>query len=205
MSNLSIYLLLFLVLSIDAQQLQWILLSDGSAGDAPMPRRDAAMGFDSSFLIVYGGRDQSGMPRQDTYAFNILQGWFDLITRTLFMPEPFLLSLGLWEPLNFPNPPSSRYGMASASSLGNGLYVIGGLGMQGASNYYNPYTAYGSGGLPMYRKSPAVSSKANPEVSEKKNPEVSGKQYYPSNPTGYNNYNEDNIDQNYYPLSDVCK
>jgi hypothetical protein len=76
MSKLSIYLHLFLISisSINSQQLQWILLSDGSAGDAPMARRDAAMGFDSTFLILYGGRDQSGMPRQDTYAFNILQG-----------------------------------------------------------------------------------------------------------------------------------
>jgi hypothetical protein len=95
--------------------------------------------------------------------------------------------------------------MASASSLGNGLYVIGGFGMQGASNYYNPYTAYGSGGLPNYRQSPVVSGKSNPEVSAKKNPEVSAKQFAPMNPTGYNNYNnnDDIIDQNYYPLSDV--
>ncbi len=94
--------------------------------------------------------------------------------------------------------------MASASSLGNGLYVIGGFGMQGGSNYYNPYTAYGSGGLPVYQKSAAVSSKKNPEVSAKKNPEVSGKQYNQMNPTGYNyNVNDDNADQNYYPLSDV--
>lgn len=78
MLKLSIYLHLFLIsiLSINCQQLQWILLSDGSAGDAPMARRDAALGFDSSFLILYGGRDQSGMPRQDSYAFNILQGIF---------------------------------------------------------------------------------------------------------------------------------
>ena len=39
-----------------------------------MPRRDAALGFDSTFLILFGGRDQSGMPLQDTYAFNTLQG-----------------------------------------------------------------------------------------------------------------------------------
>ncbi len=76
MSKLSVYLHLFLICisSINSQQLQWILLSDGSGGDAPMPRSDAALGFDSSFLILFGGRDQSGMPRQDTYAFNILQG-----------------------------------------------------------------------------------------------------------------------------------
>jgi len=93
--------------------------------------------------------------------------------------------------------------MASASSLGNGLYVIGGFGMQGGSSYYNPYMAYGSGAFPNYRQSPAVSSKKNPEVSAKKNPEVSGKQNY--NPTGYNSYggNDDTADQNFYPLSDV--
>jgi len=76
MSKMLIYFHLFSLLfsSIYAQQMQWILLSDGSVGDAPMPRRDAALGFDSTFLILYGGRDQSGMPHQDTYAFNILQG-----------------------------------------------------------------------------------------------------------------------------------
>ena len=189
MSKLSIYLHLFLIFvsSVNSQQMQWVLLSDGSAGDAPMPRRDAALGFDSSFLILFGGRDQSGMPRQDTYAFNILQG--------------------LWEPLNFPNAPTARYGAASASSLGNGLYLFGGFGMQGSSSYNNPYMAYGSGGLPSYRQSPAVSSKKNPEVSEKKNPAVSAKQNYNNqmNPTGYNNrnYNEDSIDQNFYPMQDA--
>ncbi len=78
MLHLSIYLhLLFIsILSINCQQLQWILLSDGSMGDGPMPRRDAALGFDSTFLMLFGGRDQSGMPRQDSYAFNILQGRF---------------------------------------------------------------------------------------------------------------------------------
>jgi hypothetical protein len=77
MSKLSIFFLLLLISisSLNCQQLQWILLSDGSSGDTPMPRRDAALGFDpSQFLILFGGRDQSGMPRQDGYAFNILQG-----------------------------------------------------------------------------------------------------------------------------------
>ncbi|CAF4668930.1 unnamed protein product, partial [Rotaria socialis] len=75
MKKLKIFLHFFLIsiLSINCQQLQWILLSDGSSGDTPMPRRDAALGFDSTFLILYGGRDQSGMPLQDTYAFNVLQ------------------------------------------------------------------------------------------------------------------------------------
>lgn len=73
---MSIFLLCFVLLfaSIHCQQLQWIALSDGSGMDSPMPRRDAALGFDSTFLILFGGRDQSGMPMQDTYAFNTLQG-----------------------------------------------------------------------------------------------------------------------------------
>ena len=76
MSNLSILLLgsVLLLAAVHCQQLQWIALSDGSGMDSPMPRRDAAMGFDSTFLILFGGRDQSGMPLQDTYAFNTLQG-----------------------------------------------------------------------------------------------------------------------------------
>ena len=79
---LSIYIQFFLlfIISIHSQQLQWILLSDGQiGGNVPSPRRDAALGFDSSFLILYGGRDQSGMPTQDTFTFNILQGRFQLI------------------------------------------------------------------------------------------------------------------------------
>lgn len=52
--------------------MQWVLLSDGSDMEGPMARRDAAMGFDSTFLVIYGGRDQSGMPLQDSYGFNVL-------------------------------------------------------------------------------------------------------------------------------------
>lgn len=76
MSNLSIYLYLFLISIsfIDCQQLQWILLKSENSGDSPPARRDAALGFDSTFLVLYGGRDQSGMPRDDSYAFNIMQG-----------------------------------------------------------------------------------------------------------------------------------
>ena len=76
MSNLSMYLYLFLISIslIDCQQLQWILLKSENSGDSPPPRRDAALGFDSTFLVLYGGRDQSGMPRDDSYAFNIMQG-----------------------------------------------------------------------------------------------------------------------------------
>ncbi len=117
----------------------------------------------------------------------------------------FLFS-GIWEPLNFPNPPSARYGMASASSLGNGLYIFGGFGMQGSSYNLNPYMGYGMSGLPTYRQNPAGgTSKKNPEVDSKQNPAVAGKQYSNQmNPMGYNNYNDndDRSDENFYPLQD---
>lgn len=76
MWKLSIHLHLFLISIslIHCQQLQWILLKAENSGDSPPPRRDAALGFDTTFLVLYGGRDQSGMPRDDAYAFNILQG-----------------------------------------------------------------------------------------------------------------------------------
>ena len=76
MSIFSISCLCFLlsISSIHGQQFQWVLLSDGTGMDGPMPRRDAALGFDSSFLVLFGGRDQSGMPMQDSYAFNVLIG-----------------------------------------------------------------------------------------------------------------------------------
>ncbi|UJR13698.1 hypothetical protein I4U23_000709 [Adineta vaga] len=175
-----IHFFLLFIISIHSQQFQWTLLSDGQiGGDVPTPRRDAALGFDSSFLILYGGRDQSGMPNQDTFAFNILQGY--------------------WERLNFPNPPSSRYGMAFASSPGSGLYIFGGFGIQGSSQNYNPYMAYGSSGLPGYKKSPAVKTKRSPNVMNRQN-------YNNMNMnTGYGNYryNDDRIDENYYPMQDA--
>jgi hypothetical protein len=88
--------------------------------------------------------------------------------------------------------------MASASSISNGLYIFGGFGMQGSSQNYNPYTAYGSSGLPSYKKNPAGTNKDDPPVMSKQN-------YNQMNPTGYNNYNndDDRADQNYYPLQDV--
>ncbi|CAF1647177.1 unnamed protein product [Adineta ricciae] len=158
--------------------MQWILLSDGQVGgNVPSPRRDAALGFDSSFLILYGGRDQSGMPAQEIFTFNILQGYWDL--------------------LSFPNAPPARYGMAYASSPGSGLYIFGGFGRQGSSANYNPYTAYGSGGLPGYKKSSAVKTKRSANVMPK--------QGYNAMNMGYGNYryNDDNIDENYYPLADA--
>ena len=75
--NRSIYgLVVVLLLSstIHAQQLQWVLLSEGTSMDTPLARRDAALGFDGNFLLLYGGRGQNGKPLQDTYSFNILTG-----------------------------------------------------------------------------------------------------------------------------------
>ena len=76
LSNTSIYFLLYLTLisTIRAQQLQWMLLSDGTSMDTPQPRRDAALGFDNTFLILFGGRPQTGVPLQDTHSFNLLTG-----------------------------------------------------------------------------------------------------------------------------------
>ena len=104
--------------------------------------------------------------------------------------------LGYWDLLPFPNGPPARYGMAYTSSPGSGLYIFGGFGRQGSSANYNPYTAYGSGGLPGYKKSPAVKTKRSANVMPK--------QGYNTMNMGYGNYryNDDNIDENYYPLSD---
>ncbi len=71
---MSLLIFLIFVSTTYAQQLQWILLSDGSSMDTPIARRDAAMGFDQTFLILFGGRTQNGMPLQDCYSFNILTG-----------------------------------------------------------------------------------------------------------------------------------
>jgi hypothetical protein len=75
-SNILIYLAIFLIFvsTTYTQQLQWILLTDGTSVDTPIARRDAALGFDQTFLILFGGRTQTGMPLQDCYAFNLLTG-----------------------------------------------------------------------------------------------------------------------------------
>ncbi len=75
--NILIYFLIFLlfVSTTHAQQFQWILLTDGSSMDTPIARRDAALGFDQTFLILFGGRTQTGMPLQDCYAFNTFTGF----------------------------------------------------------------------------------------------------------------------------------
>jgi hypothetical protein len=111
-----------------------------------------------------------------------------------------LAFLGTWELLNFPNPPSSRYGMASANSIGDGLYIFGGFGMQGSSQYYNPYMAYGQSGLPGYKKSAEVTKTESSGVSSKQGYNPGGY----NNPSGYNMYtdNDDRADENYYPLQD---
>lgn len=127
----------------------------------------------------------------------------------------------MWEPLSFPNPPSARYGAASASSIGSGLYVFGGFGMQGSSQLQNPYTAYGSSGLASYKQNPAAAAdKQKPRTMAKRNTGTVNKQssgtmakqnFYPMNPmnpmnpTGYNNYrdNDDRDDENFYPLPDA--
>ncbi|CAF1224830.1 unnamed protein product, partial [Didymodactylos carnosus] len=97
------------------------------------------MGYDSTFLIIYGGRGLTGQPLQDTSAFNLLQGG--------------------WEPLYFQNPPSSRYGMAYASpssyTLNSGMYVFGGFGYQQSTYNNNPYTGYGSVGSNQMNYNPA--------------------------------------------------
>ena len=74
--NILIYLLIFLIFVSTSytQQFQWILLTDGTSVDTPIARRDAALGFDQTFLILFGGRTQTGMPLQDCYSFNILNG-----------------------------------------------------------------------------------------------------------------------------------
>jgi hypothetical protein len=74
--NLLIYLPIFLIFisTTYTQQLQWLLLSDGSSMDTPIARRDAALGFDQTFLILFGGRTHTGTPLQDCYSFNILTG-----------------------------------------------------------------------------------------------------------------------------------
>ena len=79
MLKLSLLLLYSLFTSIECQQLQWYLITDGADINAPMARRDAALGYDSQFLILYGGRDQAGMPAQDSYAFNLLIGSMSII------------------------------------------------------------------------------------------------------------------------------
>ncbi|CAF4029065.1 unnamed protein product [Rotaria magnacalcarata] len=75
-STILVYVSIFLIFvsTTNTQQLEWILLSDGTSTDTPQARRDAALGFDQTFLLLYGGRTQTGIPLQDSYSFNILSG-----------------------------------------------------------------------------------------------------------------------------------
>jgi hypothetical protein len=71
---ISLSILLTFISTTYTQQFQWILLSDGSSMDTPTARRDVALGFDQSYLILYGGRIQTGQPLQDCYSFNLNTG-----------------------------------------------------------------------------------------------------------------------------------
>ena len=76
LSNRCVYIVLICTLGVlvDGQQLQWVLLSEGTSIDTPTPRSDAALGFDQNYLILYGGRGQNGKPLQDSYSFNTQTG-----------------------------------------------------------------------------------------------------------------------------------
>ncbi|CAF3914644.1 unnamed protein product [Rotaria magnacalcarata] len=189
-STILVYVSIFLIFvsTTNTQQLEWILLSDGTSTDTPQARRDAALGFDQTFLLLYGGRTQTGIPLQDSYSFNILSGQ--------------------WDTLNFPSPPPSRYGMAAASSMNGGLYIFGGFGVQGSSPNHNPYLSYASGQQvinynfetpPNFIQNPILMN--NPDFIHNPN-------YNPMSGTDYNNgdrYNDDDdrADSNYYPFQDA--
>ncbi|CAF0779763.1 unnamed protein product [Didymodactylos carnosus] len=165
------------------QGLQWILLTDGTSGDTPAARRDAAMGYDSTFLIVFGGRGLTGLPLQDTSAFNLIQGG--------------------WEQLYFQNPPSNRYGMAYASpssyTLNSGMYIFGGFGYQ-QSTFNNPYIGYGSGGSNQINYNYATPPNFIQNPSLMNNPNyVNNPNYNPM--SGVANGDVFN-DQNYQPVPD---
>ncbi|UJR33542.1 hypothetical protein I4U23_020984 [Adineta vaga] len=181
------FFLIFLT-TVRTQQFQWFLLTDGTSMDTPVARRDAALGFDQTFLILYGGRTQTGVPLQDCYAFNLLTGQ--------------------WDTLTFPQPPTSRYGMASASSINGGLYIFGGFGVQGSSINYNPYLSLGANHQDTnYNYATPPNFIQNPILMN--NPDfVNNPNYNPMSGTGYNKENkyidnDDRIDENYYPLQDA--
>jgi hypothetical protein len=120
--------------------------------------------------------------------------------------------LGQWDTLTFPAPPASRYGMASASSMNNGLYIFGGFGFPSAQQTYNPYISFaaGAGGQPVinYNYATPPNFMENPILLN--NPDfINNPQYNPMSGTGYNrpqnpNYDDDDrSDENYYPLPDA--
>ncbi len=118
----------------------------------------------------------------------------------------------------FPAPPPSRYGMASANSIGGGLYIFGGFGLQGSSMNYNPYLAYGAGNQQVINYNYATPPKFMQNPTLMNNPDfVNNPNYNPLSGTGYNNPqtgngysvinnyndNDDRIDENYFPLQDA--
>lgn len=111
--------------------------------------------------------------------------------------------------MTFPSPPSSRYGMAYASSMNGGLYIFGGFGLQGSSENYNPYTAYGTGSQQVinYNYATPPNFMQNPVLMN--NPDfVNNPNYNPMSGTGYNNENtysndDDRADENDYPMHDA--
>ena len=100
-------------------------------------------------------------------------------------------------PYNPPNSPPARYGMASSSTIGSGLYIFGGFGMQGSSQFYNPYTSFRSSKMTNKEEK---TKKINKRNSEKKNDDIKNKQFY--NPNIPIRYDDDNTDENFYPLAD---
>lgn len=116
----------------------------------------------------------------------------------------------------FPAPPPSRYGMASANSIGGGLYIFGGFGLQGSSMNYNPYLAYGAGNRqvvnynyatpPNFMQNPTLMNNPNFVNNPNYNP-MSGTGYntHNTNNNNFNNYNDDDdhADDNYYPVLDA--
>ncbi|CAF0900929.1 unnamed protein product [Rotaria sordida] len=190
-SIIFIYFPIFLIFvsTTYTQPLQWILLSDGASTDTPEVRRDAALGFDNGFLILYGGRGQTGIPIQDCYSFNLVTGH--------------------WDTLTFPAPPPRRYGMASANLMNGGLYIFGGFGLQGSSSpFYNPYLSYAAAQeVPNYNYETPPNFIQNPILMNNPN-FINNPNYNPLSGTGYNNVkdhidDDDRVDVNYYPFHDA--
>jgi hypothetical protein len=127
----------------------------------------------------------------------------------LFDPVNDIILLGQWDTLNFPAPPSSRYGMASANSINGGLYIFGGFGFQGSSINYNPYVGYAAPKEEVinYNYATPPNFMQNPILMN--NPDfVNNPHYNPMSGTGYNtlkdyNGNDDRDDENFYPVNDA--
>jgi hypothetical protein len=123
-----------------------------------------------------------------------------------------IIILGQWDTLTFPAPPSARYGMAYTSSMNGGLYIFGGFGLQGSTQNYNPYVAFGAGqqNVINYNYATPPNFVQNPILLN--NPDfVNNPNYNPMSGTGYNtvnnerNYNDDDdrSDENYYPVENA--